>query len=167
MVKKWRQLRHLLLFAADEGDPATLQPALDRLRQALSETRLTLWTREEHLASAGQLAGPAKVLGGPRAWLTEPDPLIALIREEAVDAALIFSAPECSPYTPAYICYLAGVPVRIGQSLEFGGRVLSHQVRPAFPLLAAAEHHLHLVEEAGLEEVQAAPVAPQEQTDHE
>lgn len=167
MFKGWSQLRHLLLFAADEDAPATLQPALDHLRQALPETRLTLWVPEEQLPTARQLAGPNQVLSGPRMWLAAPERLIEVIREAAVDAALIFSAPGFSPYSAAYVCYLAGVPVRLGQSVEFGGRVLSHQVTPAFPPLPAADHHLHLLKEAGLREVRIAPVASQEQTDGE
>ncbi|MBE9159300.1 hypothetical protein IQ265_21055 [Nodosilinea sp. LEGE 06152] len=51
---------------------------------------------------------------------------IAWLRQQQFDAAVIFTAPGQSPYTLGYLCYLAGIPIRIGQSCEFGGQVLSH-----------------------------------------
>lgn len=51
---------------------------------------------------------------------------IAWLRQQQFDAAVIFTAPGQSPYTLGYLCYLAGIPIRIGQSYEFGGQVLSH-----------------------------------------
>ncbi|WP_016875267.1 glycosyltransferase family 9 protein [Chlorogloeopsis fritschii PCC 9212] len=56
--------------------------------------------------------------------------LIAKLRQFAFDASVIFTNPSESPYPLAYICYLAGIPIRIGQSQEFGGSVLSHCVKP-------------------------------------
>ncbi len=54
--------------------------------------------------------------------------LITKLREYAFDAAVIFTNPRESPYALAYICYLAGIPIRIGQSQEFGGGVLSQNI---------------------------------------
>ncbi|MFQ4137409.1 glycosyltransferase family 9 protein [Nodosilinea sp. PGN35] len=51
---------------------------------------------------------------------------IAWLRHQQFDAAVILTAPGQSPYTLGYLCYLAGIPIRIGQSHEFGGQVLSH-----------------------------------------
>ncbi|MBE9111579.1 hypothetical protein IQ273_19420 [Nodosilinea sp. LEGE 07298] len=51
---------------------------------------------------------------------------IAWLRQQQFDAAVILTAPGQSPYTLGYLCYLAGIPIRIGQSCEFGGQVLSH-----------------------------------------
>ena len=58
----------------------------------------------------GALAGH---LGhGPRI----PDARLALVepfRERGFDAALIFTSFSQSPYPPAYVCYLAGMPIRL------------------------------------------------------
>ena len=51
---------------------------------------------------------------------------IAWLRQQQFDAAVILTAPDQSPYTLGYLCYLAGIPIRIGHSHEFGGQVLSH-----------------------------------------
>ncbi|MBD1909210.1 MULTISPECIES: hypothetical protein [unclassified Leptolyngbya] len=80
---------------------------------------------------------------------------IEWIREQSVDAAVVLSARERSPYTWAYRCYLAGVPIRIGQSLEFGGQVLSHCIAP--PDTTVSDPHLHLLQTCGLVATEALP----------
>ena len=52
------------------------------------------------------------------------------IRRRQFDAAIIFTSFTQSPHPPAYVCYLAGVPLRIAQSKEFGGGLLTQWVRP-------------------------------------
>ncbi|MBD2091736.1 hypothetical protein H6F67_17980 [Microcoleus sp. FACHB-1515] len=60
------------------------------------------------------------------------------------DAAIVLTAPKQSPYPTAYRCYLAGIPIRVGQSIEFGGGVLSHCIQPIETDDVTA-HHLHLL----------------------
>jgi hypothetical protein len=55
---------------------------------------------------------------------------IAWLRQQQFDAAVILTTPGQSPYTLGYLCYLAGIPLRIGHSYEFGGQVLSHCSSP-------------------------------------
>jgi ADP-heptose:LPS heptosyltransferase len=45
------------------------------------------------------------------------------------DAALCFTSFSQSPQPPGYVCYLAGIPLRAGESKEFGGRVLTTELR--------------------------------------
>lgn len=73
---------------------------------------------------------------------------IEWIRDQLVDAAVILCERGRSPYTWAYRCYLAGVPIRVGQSLEFGGQVLSHCIAP--PDDTVADPHLYLLQTCGL-----------------
>lgn len=68
------------------------------------------------------------------------------------EAAIVLTVPKQSPYPAAYRCYLAGIPIRVGQSIEFGGGVLSHCVEPIEtddPIV----HHLHLLRSIGLVEL--------------
>ena len=51
-------------------------------------------------------------------------------RIQGADAAIILTAPGQSPYAAGYLCYLADIPIRMGQSCEFGGGVLSHGLPP-------------------------------------
>lgn len=48
------------------------------------------------------------------------------LRQHRFAAALILTEPGQSPYTLGYLCYLAGIPMRVGRSQEFGGQVLTH-----------------------------------------
>ncbi|MBD2257217.1 hypothetical protein [Pseudanabaena sp. FACHB-2040] len=127
----WAALQRLLIWSADS--PKALQPALEALHQALPETALTV------------LESPAR----PKSQLNEPLQTVQWLQQHPFDAAIIFSAPNQSPYAPAYLCYLAGIPVRIGQSREFGGQVLSHCFEPPAPL-EPVDPHLHLLQAAGL-----------------
>ncbi|NEQ24377.1 MAG: hypothetical protein F6K28_35725 [Microcoleus sp. SIO2G3] len=68
------------------------------------------------------------------------------------EAAIVLTAPGQSPYPAAYRCYLAGIPIRVGQSIEFGGGVLSQCVKPIETDDPIA-HHLHLLRSIGLFEL--------------
>lgn len=65
------------------------------------------------------------------------------------EAAIVLTAPGQSPYPVAYRCYLAGIPIRVGQSIEFGGGVLSHCIEPIETDDPIA-HHWHLLRSIGL-----------------
>jgi ADP-heptose:LPS heptosyltransferase len=159
MFKEWAAVRRLLLVYLDAGGAAgiqALQPALHRLRAALPDTHISLWAREEDELEAHRLAGVNTLLCTGDNWAAGMEDLAARLGTRSFDAALILTEPGASPFTPAYACYLAGIPVRLGQSVEFGGSVLSHRISPAFPPLPAAQHHLHLLHAVGL----ARPPAP-------
>jgi ADP-heptose:LPS heptosyltransferase len=75
--------------------------------------------------------------------------LVETIRAHGFDAAIIFTSFSQSPYPPAYVCYLAGVPIRLGQSKEFGGSLLSQWVKPPLDSVHQVDRNLHLLEMAG------------------
>jgi hypothetical protein len=139
--------RRLLLVYGERGAATLddLRPALDRLRLALPGAHLTLWTAPELREAAKALSGVGALLDIPRCWLDDVEPAVSAIESGRHDAALIFSEPGNSPYAAAYACYLAGVPVRLGQSAEFGGAVLSLRIIPPSPALPPAAHYLCLV----------------------
>jgi ADP-heptose:LPS heptosyltransferase len=75
--------------------------------------------------------------------------LIDLLAERKFDAALIFTSFSQTPHTPGYACYLAGIPLRAGESKEFGGSTLTTELRGAADELHQAERNLRLVEHLG------------------
>ncbi len=121
MFDQWDRVRRLLLVCVD-ARLEELEPALSLLRDALPGVYLTLWAAPDDAEQA-----------------------VSAIRAGRYDAALILSAPGRSPYGAAYACYLAGVPIRLGQAVEFGGAVLSHRFIPPAPPLRPADHYLHLI----------------------
>jgi len=86
-----------------------------------------------------------------------PQITIEWIREQRVDGAIVFAGQGQSPYTWAYRCYLAGVPVRIGISGEFGGQVLSHCIAP--PNASVSDVHLYLLQACGLLGAEISPLS--------
>jgi len=123
----------LLVFATDQT--ADLTPVLSALSQRFSPSDLTV-------VDPNRAAG---LLSADDTTFVDWEGAIAWIRQNHFDAALIFTAPSQSPYTLGYLCFLAGVPVRVGQSCEFGGQVLSHCL--AVP--EEGDRHLALVESMG------------------
>lgn len=156
----WRAIRRILVVRLNNiGDVVMLGPALRAVRAALPGAEVTLLA-----APAGALAAPMlpwvdEVLVHRAIWQDASgamalDPgresaLAAELRSRRFDAALIFTSFSQSPYPPAYACYLAGIPIRVGQSKEFGGSVLSRWVRPLPDGVHQVDRNLHLLESIG------------------
>jgi len=138
-------VRRLLAVCIEEsGTLRDLEPALQLLRQGLPGAWLALLAPCDSGAAGQAEAGCAALAAAlPQAHEILPYPgdrdaqalldLVAEVRRRHPDAALIFTRAQASPYLAAYVCYLAGVPVRLGQSSEFGGGVLSHRFPPSPP----------------------------------
>src|SRR5438105_15286088 len=75
--------------------------------------------------------------------------LINLLAERKFDAALIFTSFSQTPHVPGYLCYLAGIPLRAGESKEFAGGTLTTELRGAPDAMHQAERNLRLVEALG------------------
>ena len=137
----WLAARNILALRMDNlGDVLMLGPALRAVKETSPAARLTL------LASpGGAMAAPLlpwiddvmtwrsiwQDVGGRMAF--EPareQELIAMLAERKFDAALIFTSFSQTPHTPGYVCYLAGIPLRAGESKEFGGSTLTTELRP-------------------------------------
>lgn len=94
---------------------------------ALPELRTTFPEAELTVVESSQIAS---WLSADEATLVDWQQAIGWLRQGGFDAAVILTAPGQSPYTLGYLCYLAGIPIRIGRSSEFGGQVLSHCAPP-------------------------------------
>nr|MBA2680237.1 glycosyltransferase family 9 protein [Ktedonobacteraceae bacterium] len=159
-MSEWLAAKNILMIRLDNiGDVLMLGPAVRAVKETSPHARLTL------LASpAGATAVPLlpwiddvmvwrpiwQDVGGRMAF----DParereLIALLAERHFDAALIFTSFSQTPHTPGYVCYLAGVPLRAGESNEFGGSTLSTQLQSAPTEMHQVERNLRLVEQLG------------------
>jgi len=156
----WQNVRRLLVIRLDNiGDIVMIGPALRVLRQALPAARITLMASPAGSQVAPLLPWIDEVLVHRALWQDASgsmglDPaaeldLVAALRARAFDAAVIFTSFSQSPYPPAYVCYLAGIPIRVGQSKEFGGSVLSQWVKPLSDGAHQVDRNLFLLEQAG------------------
>jgi ADP-heptose:LPS heptosyltransferase len=75
--------------------------------------------------------------------------LIEILAEREFDAALIFTSFSQNPHVPGYVCYLAGIPLRAGESKEFGGSALTDDLKGTPDSLHQTERSLRLVESLG------------------
>ncbi len=159
-MNEWLAAKNILVVRLDNiGDVLMLGPAVRAVKETSPQARITL------LASpAGATAVPLlpwiddvmtwrpiwQDVGGRMAFdPTRERELIALLAEQDFDAALIFTSFSQSPHIPAYVCYLAGIPLRAGESNEFGGSTLSTQLQGGPTEMHQVERNLRLVEHLG------------------
>ena len=161
-MNEWLAARNILVLRMDNlGDVLMLGPALRAVKETSPSSRLTL------LASpGGALAAPLlpwiddvmswraiwQDVGGRMAF--EPareQELISMLAERQFDAAFIFTSFSQTPHTPAYVCYLAGIPLRAGESKEFGGSTLTTELRGTPEEAHQVERNLRLVEALGFQ----------------
>ena len=157
-LDSWADARRILLVRLDSlGDVLLMTPAFHAIKETQPAARLTLLTSpvgaqirglnpdlDEVLAYASPLTDP---------WLEAPqDPeremrLVQALRERRFDGAIIFTSYHQSPLPAALLCYLAGIPLRIGATDDGAGSLLTtrhhwppglyHEVERALNLVGA------------------------------
>jgi ADP-heptose:LPS heptosyltransferase len=69
---------------------------------------------------------------------------------------VIFTSFSQTPHVAAYVCYLAGIPLRAGESKEFGGGTLSTELRDRPDAIHQVDRNLHLVQALGFTDIDPA-----------
>ena len=171
----WQHVRSVLVVRTDAvRDVIMLGPALRALKGALPHATVTLLASSAGAEVAPLLPWVDEVIRADAVWEDnggEPSPgpgpgvdleaepkidveaqvdLIEAIEGCRADAAFVFTDYRTTPWPAAYLCYLAGVPIRIGQSKELGGALLTRWVRPQPDRLHSVDRNLFLLEQAGL-----------------
>ncbi len=158
---EWSKVRNLLAIRLDNlGDVFICEPALRALKEGIPGARLTLMASPNGARAAELLPCVDDVLIRRVVWqdahskmpldATRERQLVEDIRRRAFDAAVIFTSFSQSPYPPAYACYLAEVPLRVGQSKEFGGSLLTTWVKAGPDDMHQVDRNLRLIEAIGL-----------------
>ncbi len=156
----WSEMKRILAVRLDNiGDVIMLGPALREMKRVLPAASITLLASPNGSQAAPLLPWIDRVMVERAVWQeldAPPEPnldgqyeLIQRLERGKFDAAFIFTSFSQSPHPPAYAAYLAGIPVRVGQSKEFGGAVLTKWVRKLPDETHQAEANLHLIEESG------------------
>lgn len=152
--------RILVVRLDNIGDLVMLGPALRALRAAYPQSEITLMASPAGSQVAPLLPWIDDVIVWRALWqdvsgdLTmDPAREISLamqLRQRQFEAAFIFTSFTQSPYPPAYTCYLAGIPIRVGHSKEFGGGVLSHCAEPPLDSGHQVDRNLSLLKAVGI-----------------
>jgi lipopolysaccharide heptosyltransferase II len=157
----WLDVRRLLVMRLDNiGDVVMLSPALRSLRQGLPDAHITLMASPAGAQVAPLLPWIDDTWTYEALWQDafgtipfEPSRearLIDELRDGRFDGAIVFTSFSQSPFPAAYACYLAGIPLRAGESREFAGSVLTHAA-PHLPDAAhQVERNLQLVQHLGI-----------------
>lgn len=155
----WDAARNILAVRLDNGgDVVMLGPALRAVKARAPDARITLLATPAGEAAAVLLPWVDDVIVWEPVWqaLTPPPlnpgrevELVQILAEISFDAALIFTSFSQTPHVPGYLCLLAGIPLRAGESKEFGGATLTTELRDAPDGLHQVERNLRLVEAVG------------------
>jgi ADP-heptose:LPS heptosyltransferase len=152
---------HILVMRLDNiGDVIMTSPALRAIRENLPDCHLTLMASPGGAQAVELLPWVDGVLPWRVLWQDlgklDFDPgreweLVRKLQERKFDAAIIFTSFSQSPHPAGLLCYLAGIPVRIGESKESGNGVLTLEVSSAPDEIHQVERNLRLIEKAGFE----------------
>jgi lipopolysaccharide heptosyltransferase II len=154
-------LRRVLAIRLDNiGDVIMLGPALRALRRSLPEAHITLMASPAGSQAAPLLPWINEVVTWRAVWQElssssqfEPQrelELVENLRRGDYHVAFIFTSFSQSPFPPAYACFLAGIPIRVGHSKEFGGQLLTHSSSPPPDSGHQVDRNLALLESSGL-----------------
>jgi lipopolysaccharide heptosyltransferase II len=142
------------------GDVIMLGPALRSIRAEYPQAHISLLASPAGSQVAPMLPWIDDVISWKALWQDvsgkmELDPereehLIANLRSNQYDLALIFTSFSQSPYPPAYVSYLAGIPNRVGLSKEFGGGVLTQWAKPPDDSVHQVDRDLAVLTAAGI-----------------
>ncbi|HEX6543419.1 MAG TPA: glycosyltransferase family 9 protein [Ktedonobacterales bacterium] len=159
-MNEWRAVRNILAVRLDNiGDVIMLGPALRALKETVPEARVTLLASHGGATAAPLLPWVDDVMVWRPVWQDVGNHLpfeplrelkqVGELASRRFDAAIIFTSFSQTPHVPGYVCYLAGIPLRAGESKEFGGSTLTTELRGAPDAMHQAERNLRLVEHLG------------------
>ena len=176
-MNPWLAARNLLAVRLDNaGDVVMLGPALRAIKASSPECRITLLASPAGAKAASLLPWIDSVLVWRSIWQDLGqlpfDPareyeLIRLLADHSFDGAVIFSSFSQTPHVTAYACYLAGIPLRAGESKEFGGGTLSTELRGTPDEIHQVDRNLRLVQALGFSTVDPALEISIPDTSHE
>ena len=140
------------------GDVVMTGPVLRALKENLPGATITLMASPGGGKAAALLPWVDDVLTWRVVWQDlgrlPLDParemeMVGAMKAGGYDAAVVLTSFKQTPHPAGYACYLAGIPLRLGESKEWGGGVLSDEVQAAPDDLHQAERNLRLIEHAG------------------
>ncbi len=145
----WKTLtlqKILIMCLGDAANLLSIAPAFQALKQAFPQSSFTLLTTPHYRVLSTLFPFTETLLYpflAPQPQLTPATirHFINFLHAKKFQIACFFTADGESPYFLAYLCYLAGIPIRWGESQEFGGNLLSPWIKlPPVPLSDTQRH---------------------------
>ncbi|NTW02531.1 MAG: glycosyltransferase family 9 protein [Oscillochloris sp.] len=157
----WRAVRRILAVRLDNlGDLLLATPAIHAIRETLPNAQLSVLVSPIG-AQAARLNPDINDVIVYRAPWVDPwqelahdpmreDALITELRARRFDAAILFTSFCQSSLPAAYLCYLAGIPLRLGASIEGAGSLFTTRHCHPEALMHEVERGLDLVSAVGM-----------------
>jgi lipopolysaccharide heptosyltransferase II len=134
-MSDWKSAQRILCIRLDTiGDVIMTAPAMLALKTAHPDRQITLMT-----SSAGAVAAPLlsldQLIVYDAPWLKATSPqrsstpefeMIEQLRQAQFDAAIIFTVYSQNPLPSAFLCYMAGIPLRLAHCHENPYQLLTH-----------------------------------------
>ena len=139
-MSDWRHVRRLLCVRLDSiGDVLMTSPAIRAFRDTLG-CHVTLLTSSGGATAARRVPEVDDIIEFAAPWMkagadaaAADCALVERLRAGRFDAAAIFTVYSQSPLPAAYLCYLAGIPLRLAHCHENPYRLLSDWVADPEP----------------------------------
>jgi lipopolysaccharide heptosyltransferase II len=133
MMESWKGVRNLLCVRLDSlGDVLMTTPAIRAFKETLG-CRVTLLTSAAGAAAARHVPEVDEILTFSAPWMkaspaacAQDEFFIKDLEKKAFDAAAVFTVYSQNPLPAAYLCYLAGIPLRLAYCRENPYRLLTH-----------------------------------------
>ncbi|HEY9619672.1 MAG TPA: lipopolysaccharide heptosyltransferase II [Crinalium sp.] len=139
----WTAAQNILCIRLDTiGDVIMTTPAMRALKAAQSGRRITLMTSVAGAAIAPQIPDLDDLIVYDAPWLkataprlnSEPEyAMIERLRQYQFDAAVIFTVYSQNPLPSAFLCYMAGIPLRLAHCHENPYQLLTDWIKDPEP----------------------------------
>jgi lipopolysaccharide heptosyltransferase II len=161
MKSAWGKARKILCVRLDSlGDVLMCTPAMRALRESRPGRELTLLTSPGGAAAAPFIPEVDAVIeylapwmkGAPAHGAADDIAFAARLAQQGFDAAVIFTSYSQSPLPAAFLCYLAGIPLRLAHCRENPYQLLTDSVAETEPervVRHEVRRQLDLVAQAG------------------
>jgi len=139
----WKAAKKILCIRLDTiGDVIMTTPAMRALKQSAPNRQITLMTSSAGAAIASLIPELDDLIVYDSPWLkataprinSEPEyEMIEQLRQSQFDAAVIFTVYSQNPLPSAFMCYMAGIPLRLAHCHENPYQLLTNWIKDPEP----------------------------------
>lgn len=161
-ILNWNTAKKILCIRLDTiGDVIMTTPAIHRLKQAQVDRQITLMTSSAGAEIAPLIPCLDDLIIYDSPWLKATAPrmdstpeyaMIECLRAAQFDAAVIFTVYSQNPLPSAFMCYMAGIPLRLAHCHENPYQLLTDWVKDPEPdqfIRHEVQRQLDLVAQVG------------------
>jgi lipopolysaccharide heptosyltransferase II len=160
--QRWQLATRVLVIRLDNlGDVLVTTPAFHAIKTSLPDATLTLLAGPVGAQVARLNPDIDEVIVYQAPWMDpwhklpqdseREQQMIETLRAGQFDGAIIFTSYHQSPLPAAYLCYLAGIPLRVAASIDGPGSLLTTRHKHPEQMMHEVERGLDLVQALGFE----------------